>query len=90
MFSKKLEIYWLAYKRLLMKPLDRRILKTVLKNGISYPGGVMMDLGISPTQGIKKINELKRKGYLIKHNHSSLLKINPDKRKAVKIITSGL
>jgi len=73
-----------------MKPIDRQILKNVLQNGISYPGGVMMDLGLSPTHGIKMINELKRKGYLIKHNQSSLLKINPDKRKTVKILTSGL
>ena len=90
MLSKKLEVYWIAYKRFLMKPLDRQILKNVLMNGISYPGGVMMDLGISPTHGIKKINDLKRKGYLIKHNQSSLLRINPDKRKAVKIITAGI
>ncbi len=90
MLSKKLEIFWITYKRYLMNPLDRRILKNVLKNGISYPGGVMMDLGISPTQGTKKINELKRKGYLIKHNQSSLLRINPEKRKAVKILTFGV
>lgn len=90
MLSKKLEIYWIAYKRLLMNPLDRQILKNVLQNGVSYPGGVMMDLGLSPTNGIKKINELKRKGYLVKHNHSSLLRINPEKRKAVKILTFGL
>ena len=90
MLSKKLEVYWIAYKRYLMNPLDRQILKNVLKNGISYPGGVMMDLGISPTLGTKKINELKRKGYLMKHKESSLLRINPDKRKAVKILTFGM
>jgi len=90
MLSKRLEVYWIAYKRFLMNPLDRQILKNVLKNGISYPGGVMMDLGISPTQGTKKINELKKKGYLIKHNQSSLLRINPEKRKAVKILTAGI
>lgn len=90
MLAKKLEIYWIAYKRYMMKPINRQILKNVLQNGISYPGGVMMDLGLSPTHGIKIINELKRKGYLIKHNESSLLKINPDKRKAVKILTFGM
>lgn len=90
MLSKKLAVYWIAYKRLLMNPLDRQILKNVLKKGTSYPGGVMMDLGISPTNGIKKINGLKRKGYLIKHNQSSLLRINPEKRKAVKILTSRI
>ena len=90
MLSKKLEVYWIAYKRFLMKPIDRQILKNVLMNGISYPGGVMMELGISPTNGIKKINDLKKKGYLIKHNQSSLLRINPEKRKAVKILTAGL
>lgn len=90
MLSRKLEVYWIAYRRFLMKPIDRKILKNVLMNGITYPGGVMMDLGISPTLGIKKINELKRKGYLMKHNESSLLRINPDKRKIVKILTFGL
>ncbi len=89
MLTKRLEVYWITYKHLLMKPLDRQILKNILKNGISYPGRVMMDLGISPTLGTKKINELKRKGYLIKHNESSLLRINPEKRKTVKILTSG-
>ena len=90
MLSRKLEVYWIAYKRFLMKPLDRQILKNVLNNGVSYPGGVMMELGISPTHGIKKINELKKKGYLVKYNQSSLLRINPEKRKAVKILTAGL
>jgi hypothetical protein len=90
MLAKRLEVYQIAIKRFMMNPLDKQILKSVLRNGISYPGGVMMELGISPTQGTKKINELKKKGYLVKHNQSSLLKINPDKRKAVKILTFGL
>jgi len=48
----------------------------------------MASLGLSPTNGIKKINILKRKGYLLKYNGSSLLRINPDRRKDVKIMTS--
>jgi hypothetical protein len=37
---------------------------------------------------LKKILELKRKGYLIRDDNSSLMRINPAMRRVVKIMTA--
>jgi len=73
-----------------MNPVERRILKNVLQNGRTYPGDVLKNLVISPTLGLKKIIELRHKGYIIRDNEASTIRINPDKRKVVKIVTSGV
>ena len=74
-------------RRLFMPPIEKLILRNILKKGRTYPGDVVKDLGISQTPGLKKILELKRKGYLIRDENSSLMRINPSMRKAVKIMT---
>ena len=73
-----------------MNPTDRQILKSVLTNGRTYPGDVLKDLKISPSMGLKKIINLRHKGYLIREYESSTIRINPDKRKIVKIVTAGI
>lgn len=73
-----------------MNQTDRQILKSVLKHGRSYPGDVLKDLRISPSMGLKKIINLRQKGYLIRENESSTIRINPDKRRFVKIVTAGI
>lgn len=87
---RKLEKWWIASQRSLLSPTERRILKTVLMNGRTFPGDVVRDLGISQNSGLKKIIDLRHKGYLIRENQSSFIRINPDKRKFVKIITAGI
>ncbi len=73
-----------------MNSTDRQILNSVLKNGNSYPGDVLNDLRISPSIGLKKIISLRHRGYLVRGSKSSILRINPDKRKFVKIVTAGI
>lgn len=90
MILRKLDSWWIASTRSLMNPVDRRILKNVLQSGRTYPGDVLRSLGISPTLGLKKIIELRHKGYLIRDNEASTIRINPDKRRVVKIVTSGV
>lgn len=87
MFSKKLTVLGIMIRRLFMPTIDKLILKNILKRGRTYPGDVVKDLGISQAPGLKKILELKRKGYLIRDDNSSLMRINPDMRKIVKIMT---
>lgn len=87
MISKKLNVLGILIRRLFMPPIDKLILRNILKKGRTYPGDVVKDLGISQTPGLKKILELKRKGYLIRDDNSSLMRINPDKRRVVKIMT---
>jgi hypothetical protein len=87
MISKKLNVLGILIRRFFMPPIERLILKNILKKGRSYPGDVVKDLGISQTPGLKKILELKRKGYLVRDDNSSLLHINPDMRRVVKIMT---
>lgn len=87
MISRKLNVFGILIRRLFMSPIDKLILRNILKKGRSYPGDVVKDLGISQTPGLKKILELKRKGYLIRDDNSSLMRINPDKRRVVKIMT---
>lgn len=70
-----------------MPPIEKLILRNILKRGRSYPGDVVKDLGISQAPGLKKILDLKKRGYIIRDDNSSLLRINPDKRKIVKIMT---
>ena len=88
MISKKLDllVYW--YRRSLLKPIDRQILKRILRQGLSYPGDVIMSLGISQHLGLRKILGLKDKGYIIKEEDSNRIRINPDRRKEVKVMTS--
>lgn len=87
MISRKLNVFGILIRRLFMSPIDKLILRNILKKGRTYPGDVVKDLGISQTPGLKKILELKRKGYLIRDDNSSLMRINPDKRRVVKIMT---
>jgi hypothetical protein len=88
MISKRLNVLGIRIRRLFLSPVDRLILRNILKKGRSYPGDVVKDLGISQTPGLKKILELKRKGYLVRDDNSSLMRINPDRRKIVKIMTA--
>ncbi|TSA33620.1 MAG: hypothetical protein D4R64_13850 [Porphyromonadaceae bacterium] len=87
MISKKMIFFGILIRRLFMPPIEKLILKNILKKGRTYPGDVVKDLGISQTPGMKKILELKRKGYLIRDDNSSLMRINPAMRKIVKIMT---
>jgi hypothetical protein len=75
-------------RRLFMPPIEKLILRNILVKGRTYPGDVVKDLGIPQAPGLKKILELKRRGYLVRDDHSSLMRINPDKRTAVKIMTA--
>ncbi len=84
--SKKLNVLGILVRRLFMPPIEKLILRNILKKGRTYPGDVVKDLGISQA-GLKKILELKRKGYLIREDDSSCMRINPSKRKVVKIMT---
>ena len=70
-----------------MPPIEKLILKNILKKGRTYPGDVVKDLGISQAPGLKKILELKKRGYLVRDDNSSLMRINPSMRKIVKIMT---
>jgi hypothetical protein len=88
MISKKLNVFGILIRRLFMPPIDRLILKNILNKGRTYPGDVVKDLGISQAPGLKKILELKRKGYLIRDDNSSLMRINPAMRRVVKIMTA--
>jgi len=90
MILKKLESLWIASQRSFVGSTEKRILKTVLKTGRTFPGDVVRELGISQNSGLKKIIDLRHKGYLIRDNQSSFIRINPDKRKFVKIITAGI
>ena len=90
MILNKLDNWWIASTRSFMNSTDRRILKNVLQNGRTYPGDVLKSLGISPTLGLKKIIELRHKGYLIRDKDASTIRINPEKRKVVKIVTVGI
>jgi hypothetical protein len=89
MILKKLESLWIASQRSFIGSTEKRILRSVLRSGRTFPGDVVRDLGISQSSGLKKILDLRHKGYLIRDNQSSFIRINPDKRKYVKIITSG-
>ncbi|MCK5822099.1 MAG: hypothetical protein KAH17_09435 [Bacteroidales bacterium] len=90
MILKKLDSMWIAARRSFMNPTEKQILKSVLKNGNSFPGDVLRDLRISPSVGLKKIISLRHRGYLIRENESSCIRINPEKRKFVKIVTAGI
>lgn len=87
MISKKLHILGILMRRLFMPPIEKLILRNILTKGRTYPGDVVKDLRISQAPGLKKILELKRKGYLVRDDHSSLMRINPAMRKVVEIIT---
>ena len=84
---KKLNVLGILIKRLFMPPIEKLILGNILKKGKTYPGDVVKDLRIPQASGLRKILELKKRGYLVRDDHSSLMKINPDKRKVVKIMT---
>jgi hypothetical protein len=84
---KKFNVVGILIKRLFMPPIEKLILKNILNKGRTYPGDVVKDLGISQAPGLKKILELKKRGYLVRDDNSSLMRINPDKRKVVKIMT---
>lgn len=90
MILKKLDSIWIAATRSFMNPVERQILKSVLRNGKSYPGDILKDLKISQNLGLKKILSLRQRGYLINENDSSFIRINPDKRRFVKIVTTGI
>ena len=87
MFSKKLNVFGILIRRLFMPPIEKLILKNILKKGRSYPGDVVKDLGIPQAPGLKKILELKKRGYLVRDDNSSLMRINPEMRRVVKIMT---
>jgi hypothetical protein len=87
MISKRLNVLGILVRRLFMPPIEKLILKNILKKGRSYPGDVVKDLGISQAPGLKKILELKKRGYLIRDDNSSLMRINPEMRRVVKIMT---
>ncbi len=88
MISKRLNVLGILVRRLFMPPVERLILRNILKKGRTYPGDVVKDLGISQAPGLKKILELKRKGYLVHEDNSSLMRINPAMRRVVKIMTA--
>ena len=88
MISKRLNVLGILVRRLFMPPVERLILRNILKKGRTYPGDVVKDLGISKAPGLKKILELKRKGYLVHEDNSSLMRINPAMRRVVKIMTA--
>jgi len=90
MILKRLESIWIASQRSFVGSTEKRILKSVLNTGRTFPGDVVRDLGISQNSGLKKIIDLRHKGYLIRDKQSSFIRINPDKRKFVKIITAGI
>lgn len=85
--KKRLVVFGLLIKRIFMPSIEKSILRHILKKGRTYPGDVVKDLGISQAPGLKSILDLKKRGYLIREDHSSLLRINPDKRMVVKIMT---
>jgi hypothetical protein len=87
MISKKLNVLGILIRRLFMPPIEKLILRNILKNGRSYPGDVVKDLGISQAPGLKRILDLKKRGYIIRDDNSSLLRINPAMRRVVKIMT---
>jgi hypothetical protein len=87
MISKKVHVLGILVRRLFMPPIEKLILRNILNKGRTYPGDVVKDLGISQMPGLKKILELKKKGYLVREDNSSLMRINPAMRKAVKIMT---
>jgi predicted transcriptional regulator len=87
MISKKLTILAGLVRRIWMTQTDRQILGKLLEKGRSFPGDILKDLKISQNPGLKSIRELTNKGYIIRENQSSFIRINPDMRKAVKIMT---
>jgi hypothetical protein len=87
MIARKMNVVGILIRRLFMPPIEKLILRNILVKGRTYPGDVVKDLGISQTPGLKKILELKRKGYLVHDENSSLMRINPAMRKIVKMMT---
>lgn len=84
---KKLNVLGILIRRLFMPPIEKLILRNILRKGRTYPGDVVKDLGISQSPGLKRILDLKKRGYLVRDDDSSLIRINPEKRKEVKIMT---
>lgn len=87
MISKKIAILSGLFRRIGMTHTDRQILRNLLDRGRSFPGDVLKDLRISQNPGLKSIRELTHKGYIIREDKSSFIRINPDMRVAVKIMT---
>lgn len=87
MITKKLGVLGVFVRRLFMPPIEKLILRNILRKGKTYPGDVVKDLGLSQTPGLKKILELKRRGYLVRDDNSSLMRINPEIEKDVEIIS---
>ena len=69
-----------------MPPYEKLILRNILRKGTTYPGDVVKDLGISQRPGMKKILELKKRGYLVNDDQSSLIQVDPAIRKKVKSV----
>ena len=87
MNTRKIKVIGILIRRLFMPPIEKLILRNILVKGRTDPGDVVKDLGISQAPGLKKILELKKRGYLVRDDHSSLMRINPEMRTVVKIMT---
>ncbi|MDD4645741.1 MAG: helix-turn-helix domain-containing protein [Bacteroidales bacterium] len=84
MESKKSGAIGVLFRRVFMPPVEKLILGNILKKGTTSPGDVVKDLGMSQMPGMKKILELKKRGYLVHEDNSSLIRINPKLKKFVK------
>jgi DNA-binding MarR family transcriptional regulator len=83
---KKIKLLKLIYKGLFLNKIEKKILKCLINKGILYPGDIIKDLKISHSNGIKKILNLRKKGYIIIEETSSKFTINPKIKKAINIL----
>ncbi len=88
MLSKRLRWFWIWSRRYLLSPIDRRILKNVLHRGRSYPGDIIKSLRLSQNIGLRKIFSLRDKGFLMV-DETARIRLNPDRRKQVKVMTES-
>jgi DNA-binding MarR family transcriptional regulator len=87
MLSKKFVILAGLVRRLWITHTDRQILRKLLERGKAFPGDVLKDLRLSQNSGLKSIRDLTHKGYIVREDGSSFIRINPEMRKTVKIMT---
>jgi predicted transcriptional regulator len=88
MATKRIEILGFLYRGLFLDRLEKKILKLLLEKDRSYPGDLVKDLQLSQGSGIKKILKLRNMGYIIREEESSLIRLNPDIKGAIKFLTT--
>ncbi len=88
MKARRTDILLILKLRIGIKKVERLILGSLLRKGRAYPGDIIMDLRIAQDRGVKSIQDLTHKGYIQREEGTGFIRINPDLRKAVKIVSA--